>query len=232
MPADDSRVYNDEEFALILRRAAELSSRSDHAGSSPDGLTLAEIKSAAAQAGLDPALVEQAARTLVMRATTSPFERLIGGPLQHEHDVHFGVTLNEDRAARVLSAVRLTPHFHSSNAGHSGALGMMWKASGDGNVLSIVAKPDADGTSLTVVIDRRGTFFLTALVSAMAAFGALVVATGVASVAPSLAPVVAVSGIGGAFALARRFWSTSSSKARERIGNIVDTVGRTLGPSE
>jgi len=232
LAADDGRVYSDEEFALILRRAAELSSQSDHADSSPDGLTLAEMKSAAAQAGLDPALVEQAARTLALRTTTSPFERLTGGPLQHQHDVHFDVTLNEKSSARLLSAVRLTPHFHSPNAGHSDALGMMWKASGDGNVLSIVAKPDADGTSVMIVIDRRGTFVLTGLLSAIAVFGALVVATGVASVAPSLAPVVALTGIGGPLVFARRFWSASSRKARERINQIVDTVGRTLGQSE
>jgi len=232
LTADDGRVYSDEEFALILRKAAELSSRSDQPGFSPEGLTLAEMKSAAAQAGLDPALVEQAARTLAMRTTATPFERLIGGPLRHEHDVHFRVKLDEDRAARVLSAVRLSAHFHSSNPGHSGALGLMWKASGDGNVLSIVARPDTDGTSVSVVIDRRGTFVLTGLLSAIAVFGALVVATGVASVAPALAPVAGLTGIGCAFAFARRFWSASSRKARERIGSIIDTIGRTLGQSE
>ena len=206
MTADDGRVYTDEEFAPAA----------------------AATPLDAAQAGLDPALVERAARTLAMSTTASTFERLIGGPLRHEHDVHFRVKLNEDSAARVLSAVRLTAHFHSANPGHSGALGMMWKASGDGNVLSIVARPDADGTSVSVVIDRRGTFVLTGVLSAIAVFGALVVTTGVASVAPSLAPVAALAGIGGTIAFARSFWAASTRKARERIGNIIDTVGRTL----
>ena len=52
--SDDQRVYSDEEFALILRTAAELASRAEQPGFSSNGLTLAEMKSAAAQAGLDP----------------------------------------------------------------------------------------------------------------------------------------------------------------------------------
>ena len=61
--ADDQRVYSDEEFALILRKAAELASRGESPAASQAGLTLTEMKSAAAQASLDPALVERAMRT-------------------------------------------------------------------------------------------------------------------------------------------------------------------------
>ena len=107
MTADEQRTYSSEEFALILREAAELSSRIGQPEPSTEGLTLAEMKSAAAQAGLDPALVERAARKLAMRTTASPFERVIGGPLRHEHDARFRVKLNEDSAARVLSACLL-----------------------------------------------------------------------------------------------------------------------------
>ncbi|MEQ1693060.1 MAG: hypothetical protein ABMA00_17355 [Gemmatimonas sp.] len=232
MTADEQRTYSSEEFALILREAAELSSRTDQPGSSTEGLTLAEMKSAAVQAGLDPAFVERAARKLAMRTTASTFERVIGGPLRHEHDARFRVKLNEDSAARVLSAVRLNTDFHSSNPGDSGALGMMWKASGDGNVLSVVARPDADGTSVSVVIDRRGTFVLTGVVTFIAMFAALVVTTGVNSAAPALAPWTALAGIGGAIASARSFWASSSRKAQERIGAIIGTIGQTLAQDE
>jgi len=49
--ADDQRVYSDEEFALILRKAAELASRAESPATSSAGLTLTGMKSAAAQAG-------------------------------------------------------------------------------------------------------------------------------------------------------------------------------------
>jgi hypothetical protein len=231
LTTDQQRIYSDEEFALILRKAAELSRRTDQPGFSPEGLTLAEMKSAAAQAGLDPALVERAARLLVGRATESLFERLIGGPLRHEHDARFRVKLDEDSAAKVLSAVRLDTHYHGPDAGGSSALGLSWRASGDGNVLKVVARPDPDGTSVSVVIDRRGMFVLTGVLSAVAVFGGLVVATGVASVAPSLAPWAALASIGGALAFARSFWASSTRKARERIGVVIDTIGQTLAQS-
>jgi hypothetical protein len=228
LAADERRIYSDEEFALILRKAAELSSRSDQSGLSTEGLTLAEMKSAAAQAGLDPAVVERAARMLTTGATASPLERLFGGPLRHEHETRFGIKLSEDSAARILSAVRFNPHFHSDDPGRSSALGTMWRASGEGNVLSVVARPDAEGTSVSVVIDRRGTFVLTGVLSLAASFVALVVATAVGSAAPELTPWVAVSGIGGVIASARSFWASSTRKAHERIGAIIDTVGQTL----
>ena len=232
MTADEQRVYSDEEFALILRKAAELSSRTSRPGVSPEGLTLTEMKSAAAQAGLDPALVERAARMLAMRTTASMFERLIGGPLRHEHDAHFRVKLTEERAARVLSSLRFNTHFHSSDPGRSSDLGVSWSASGDGNVLHVVARPDADGTAVSVVIDRRGTFVLTGVVTALTAFAALVFATGVGSAAPALAPWAALAGIGGTFAFARRFWASSTRKVHERIGALIDAIGQTLAESE
>jgi hypothetical protein len=167
-----------------------------------------------------------------MRTTASPFERLIGGPLRHEHDAHFHVTLTADSAARVLSAVRFNPHFHSTDPGQSNDLGMIWKATGDANILKVVARPDADGTSVAVVIDRRGAFVLTGVLSAAAVFGALVVATGVASAAPSLAPWTALAGIGGTLAFARSVWVSSTARVRERIGVLIDTIGQTLAQSE
>ena len=48
----------DEEFALILRKAAELAETPSATSRSAGGLTLDEMKAAAAQAGLDPLLVE------------------------------------------------------------------------------------------------------------------------------------------------------------------------------
>ena len=232
MTADDQRIYSDEEFALILRKAAEETSRTNQPGFAREGLTLAEMKSAAEQAGIDPALVEGAARMLAVRTKASTFERLIGGPLRHERDARFRVKLNEDSAARVLSAVRLNTHYHSANPGDASALGMIWKASGEGNVLSVVARPDAEGTSVSVVIDRRGMFVLTGALTPVAMFLSLVVATGVGSVAPSLTPWLAFAGIGGAVAFARSFWASSSRQAQERIGAIIDTVGQTLIQNE
>lgn len=229
--AEDQRVYSDEEFALILRTAAELASRGEQRDFSSNGLTLTEMKSAAAQAGLDPALVERAARMLVTRATASPLERLIGGPLRHEHDARFSVKLDEETAARLLSAVRISAsHFASSNVGHSSALGMTWHASDTLllDMLSIVARPSEYGASVSVVIDRRWTFVPIAIVSSLAVFMTFVAGIGLYDAIPLLAPWIPVAGIGGTLAVARRFWASSTKKARERIGMLMDVIGQTV----
>ena len=92
--SDDQRVYSDEEFALILRKATELA-RAEPRTPSSAGLTLTEMKAAAAQVGLDPALVERAARLLAARATASPLERLTGGPVRYDHEARFPIKLDE-----------------------------------------------------------------------------------------------------------------------------------------
>jgi hypothetical protein len=105
---DDQRVYSDEEFALILRKATELASRAEPPVPSSAGLTLTEMKAVAAQVGLDPALVERAARLLAVRAMASPLgtaDRWTGatrprGSLSHH--------ARRRQAARLLSAVRIS----------------------------------------------------------------------------------------------------------------------------
>jgi hypothetical protein len=227
--AENPRVYSDEEFALILRAAAELASQAERPGVSSNGLTLNEMKLAAAQAGLDPALIERATRMLVPRAPASPLERLIGGPLRLEHDVRFQVELDEDAAARLLSALRIrATHFHSSDTGHSSALGMTWQASADGDVLSVSARPDVEGTSVSVVIDRRGTFAVTGIVSALAVILSFIAGIGLHDSLPLIAPSLPVAGIAFVLAVARGFWASSTRKARERIGILMDTVAHTL----
>lgn len=229
--SDDQRVYSDEEFALILRTAAELASRSEQPSLSSDGFTLAEMQSAAAQVGLDPALVEQAARLLVTRAAASPLERLVGGSFRHQHDARFAVTLDAHTADRLLSAVRINTDFHSADPGHASALGMTWNASGAGDVLSVVARPSADGTSVSVVIDRRGTFVLVGVVSSLAMFFAVLFSVfALYPEAPALGVGGLVVGIGGILAVARGYWTSSTRKVQARLGTVWDAIGQTIVP--
>ena len=227
--ADDRRVYSDEEFAIILRTAAELSGRVEQPGVSSGGLTLAEMKSAAAQAGLDPALVERAARMLVPRVPATPFEKLIGGPLRHEREAHYATRLDKESAARLLSAIRISAaHFHSANDGHSSAQGMTWQASGEGDVVSVVARPDENGTSASIVIDRRGTFVITGLLAGMAMMMSLLAGVGFYGEIGSYSYLLPVVGVGATLGIVRGFWASSTRKARERITSFMDAIGQSL----
>ncbi len=228
--SDDGRRYSDEEFALILRTAVELASRHDGAGGPTQGLTLTDMKAAAAQVGVAPALMEEASRLIATRRNASGSARLIGGPLRHEHSVRYAIELDAQRAARLLSAVRINTDVHGPEGGHSSELGMTWSASTEGDVLSVSARPDAEGVAVTVVLDRTGTFFIAGLVASLTMLMAglfCVFALGQASLALAVGGLL-VSGAGIGAAL-RGFWSATTRKAQRRIGMVLDAVDRVLG---
>ena len=232
--SDDRRLYSDEEFALVLHKASELASRAEGPTSSSTGLTLAEMKAAAAQAGYDPALVERAARLLAASAAASPFERLIGGPLRHEHEVRFPGPLDARGAARLLSAVRIGAGMAgSTDAGHSSSMGMTWHDGGELEALRVTARPEQDGTAVSVTLDRRGTLGVIAIASGITMLlGLLFAGAALYPEAPALGYGGAVAVLGGTFSLARGYWASSTRKVRERITSVMDTVGRTLGGPE
>jgi len=232
--ADDQRVYSDEEFGLILRKAAELASRAESSATSSAGLTLTEMKSAAAQAGLDPDLVERAARMLAATTTESPLGRLTGGPLRHSHEARFTIRLDENTADRLLSTVRITAGLAGrQDVGHSSSMGMTWHDGGELESLSVTARPEADGTIVSVALDRRGTLGVVAMVSGITTF--FVVLFSVFALypeAPALGVGGLVAGIGGVLAAARGYWASSTRQVRERISVVVDAIGQTLGKPE
>jgi hypothetical protein len=232
--SEDQRVYSDEEFAVILRKAAELASRPEAPAASSEGLTLMEMKSAAAQAGLDPALIERAARMLVTQGAASPMERLTGGPLRHSQDARFPVKLDEKSAARLLSAVRIAAGVAGSrDRGHSSSMGMTWHDGGDLESLGITARPEEDGTTVSVTLDRRGTLGVVAMASGIATFSAVLFsAFALYPEAPALGVGGFMVGVGGILAGARGYWASSTRKVRERISVVMDTIGQTINQTE
>ena len=55
------------------------------------------MKAAAAQVGIDPSLVEQAARLVAANVTTAPsfMERLFGGRARYRGEAHYPIVLDE-----------------------------------------------------------------------------------------------------------------------------------------
>lgn len=232
--SDDQRVYSDEEFALILRKATELANRAEPAVAASGGLTLSEMKAAAAQVGIDPALVERAARLLATSATASPLERLLGGPLRHELTGRFPVTLDETLAARLLSGVRIRGGVAGGrDVGHSSPMGMTWHDGGELEALGVTARPEEDGTVVSIALDRRGTLGVVTMASGIAAFLAVLFAVyGLYPEAPALGAGAFIAGVGGVLAAARGYWTSSTRKVRERISVVMDAIGEALAQPE
>jgi len=197
-------------------------------GHSPGGLTLAEMKAAAAEAGLAPDLVERAARLLpASRSAPSSLERLIGGQPRLRNEAYFPIVLDEPEAAQLLSAVRI--EVGPSGEGHAGATGMIWRTSTDLETFRVTARPDQDGTSVTVALDRGGTLMATGTFALIGSIMAGLIGVGVGGeLGTAVGAPVILSGIGGVFALARGYWSSSTRTARERIGRAMDSVSQSL----
>jgi len=227
---DDRRVYSDEEFALILRKAAELAEPAETSSRSSGGLTLVEMQAAAAQVGVDPALVERAARLLTADATTAPslLERVFGGRARYTAEARFPVVLDEAGVARLMSAIRIG--VGRPGEGHSSALGLTWRsADDDGAVLSLTARTEHESTSVTTELDRRGTLVV---VSGLTGVGCVLAflfgGTLAREVVPGFELAVALLGVSGVLTLARSYWGTSTRAARDRLGNVADSVSRFL----
>jgi hypothetical protein len=184
------------------------------------------MKTAAAEAGIDPALVERAARLLPVgdSAASSFLVRLMGGELQLRNEAHFSTVLSEAEAATLLSAVRV--EVGPAGDGHSGPSGMTWHAANGFDTLRVTSRPDQDGTTVEVVLHRGGALALTGM--AAVAGSVLTGMVGIFGVGPEFGPAVGVSvvlsGISAALALARSYWASSTRTARERIGRTIDCV--------
>jgi hypothetical protein len=197
-------------------------------------LTLTEIKAVAAQVGLDPVLVERAARMLAAKVSASPLERLIGGPLRHHHEARFPIKLDESKAALLLSAVRISAGLAGrTDAGHSSSIGMTWHDGGDMEALSVTARPEEARTAVSVVLDRCGTLGVVATTSGILMFFAVLFAgAALYPEDPALGFGGAIAGIGGVLAVARGYWASSTRNVRERISVVMDAIGQTLTQPE
>ena len=74
------RKFNDEEVALIIKRAAELQQTEQIAQDPANAMSLAEVEAIAREAGIDPALVRRAANTLDQRTETPRPSSWVGAP--------------------------------------------------------------------------------------------------------------------------------------------------------
>jgi hypothetical protein len=229
--ADHQRVFSDEEFTQILHTATQLANQGHREGPATDGLTLADMQAAATQVGLDPALIARAARQLMAQPTPSPFERLIGGPLCHAVTMQLPVPLSSDGAARLLSVVRINAGaFSSANPGHASDAGMAWDASGEGDILRILARTEPQSTTVSIAIDRRGIAVLTVFILGVALLMLFLFAMSVLWQMHHLLAILTVgTGAGGLLVTARRFWSSSTAKARAHISTLLDAIGQILG---
>lgn len=227
---EDKKAYTDREFALILAKASELARSSDGTERPSAGFSLEEMKVIAAEAGLDPALVERAARLTPDDASGSRLERFLGGPVKYRLGGHFATNLTDERAARLLNVVRAAAE--QQGEGEASSSGISWHSVGEGSQILVSAHPEADGTRVRVMVDRGAGLILIGTSTALGsiAVGVLVLVGGEAIELFSLPLGLALMGGGMAsvLALGRAVWASTSRRIRERLDALMDTVSLTL----
>jgi hypothetical protein len=220
MMSEDKKVYGDEEVTLILHKASELARASSDRADSSLGLSLEDIKGVGAEVGLDPSLIERAARLVPPGAKDSRLESILGGPLQYRRDVRVSTTLTAKSSAHLLSTVRAT--VEEQGDGHSDASGMSWHSKTGVVQTSVTANPESDATQIRLRIDRRRLAILTACSSLVASvpFASPLIDAGpsILTVALAVLPVT----------LGRMFWSYHTRRTREKAEAVVDAAGRSL----
>ena len=123
--SDDDRSYTDEEFALILKKATELASDANASVESAGDLSIDDMKSIAAEAGLDPSLIERAARMVPPQAGESLPRRLFGRLFRRRISLLFPTRLTRARSDHLLSAIRAATD--QQGVGEATSSGLIWR---------------------------------------------------------------------------------------------------------
>lgn len=223
-----ARRFDDQEVALILREATLLDAESAsekryHPTARGEGLTLAELKEIAAEAGIDPGRIEHAAQTLMARPDQSPFRVFLGTDSRIRVRSEFPGPLDASALSEALQEIRSV----APDQGTSSVLpgGIEWTLQDEWGSRSVSIAATPDGSRLEVTGNFDNTARLAAAGAAVTAgVGVVGVAAAAAAVGPwglALAPVVAV----GALGIPRIFAGLYVRKEGERLTQLAHRLG-------
>ncbi|HSW30959.1 MAG TPA: hypothetical protein VLH75_15855 [Longimicrobiales bacterium] len=219
---DSGRRYTEKEFALILRKAAELQERPGEPGAMEGGMTLGEISTIAREVGLDPAVVARVASEMDQPPSTG-LAHVLGGSARQRMEASVPGVLGAGSYPRVASALREATTIHGEVRESLGSL--EWKASDDVTSLSVTVTPGSGGTRIVVIADRRGAQAVTWLVPPLLAL----LATGItgAVIEPSTVSggvALGVGLLGAGLITARTIWAVSTRRFAGRMARLLERV--------
>lgn len=219
--------FSEEEFALVLRRATELQSRSlARAGAEPrtEGMSLEEMQGIAAEVGIDPALVERAAAAVAQergsrdRPLADRFSMTDSAP---------GALTEEDKV-RVLQAIREATLIHGE--AQLTASGLEWSSPrGEPTQFHVSVHHLSGRNEVRVAADRSVAAGLSHIFPILGGFIASVATLSVVSPDSALVGAgIMAGGLGVGLAIARAIWRVSSRRSRERARDILRATAAAL----
>ncbi len=225
MSRSKDRRYTDEEVSEILDRAVEICGP-DRLKSGRGGMTLSDIKSIAADAGIDPRAVEQAARTLPLPPPpTEEPDGVTGTPHGIRTERVLLSAVPDNRIPRLVEGIQTVFRQRGIVDKRFGAVEWIGGHRLFPRYVSI--QPIDEGVRLSVSADLRTLkgLYLTWgwAASSLLVAGTLSVVTGGLSL-----PMTAwLSAVGG-FVVNRWAWRRRFKKSEEHLGELTDRIALEL----
>jgi len=221
-PRRDRRRYSDREMALILRRAAELQTRGADAATQEQSHTIAELEQLAAEVGIDPRYVVEAAQAVDAEpmAKSAP---VLGAPTSYQVGRIIVGDVSETEFADVLDAIRQTTGQRGEVSRVLGSL--EWKSGGIRGESFVTISPRQGKTAIRIGGQYgRGATLVYGLVGGIGA--ALLVGVSVSTGSPIDFGTLAAVGAG-SYLAARTAWQVVAERAERKLRKVLEEV--TLG---
>lgn len=228
-----SRKFNDEEVALIIKRAAELQQTEQVAEEPGNSMSLAEVEQIAKEAGIDPRLIRRAAQGLDRPADTNRPSPWAGAPTRLVFERVVDGEISIEAFEPLVNEIRRT----FGENGVPSVLGrtLAWTSASPGG------RRHSRGRQIDVSIASRGGVTTIRVEEELrnlagALFGGLVggggggttgITFGVGMAlfqSPGLAAMAWVAVAGGFYALARSLFARASEKRETQIKELINRL--------
>ena len=227
------RKFNDEEVALIIKRAAELQQTEQIAQDPANAMSLAEVEAIAKEAGIEPALIRRAANTLDQRTETPRPSPWVGAPTRLVFERVVDGEISPDVYEPIVNELRRT----FGDNGVPSVLGktLAWTSTQTGG------RRHSRGRQVDVSVISRGGVTTIRVEEELrniagALFGGLVggggggttgisvgIGLGTFHSAP-LAAMIWIAVAGGFYTLARAIFSNLAEKREKELGELTDRL--------
>jgi hypothetical protein len=219
--SDASKRYTEREFSLILSKAAELAGSSNPVGPIEDGLTLEEITSIAAEAGLDADSIARAARLIPDEGQPSVLHQVMGGVLRVQRAFDLPGELTNERAQRIRNSARRAMQTHG--VGDANSSGVSWSTRG-GHVF-VSAHGEAAETRIQVTVDHRAALIQLILLGGVGVVATLYTAVAAGDSGFANPYLVLAAGAGITAALVWSEVRRITRKTRATLERLIEAIG-------
>jgi hypothetical protein len=216
--AGTERRYDERQFALILRKAAALQ-QSDATAPARAGLSLAEIESIAAEAGIEAVYVRQAAGGVASDSPAAGW-RLLGGRARMQDERELALPLDREGLARAVEIARA--EFGRHGATREVLDGIEWTGRDDYGTAWVMVHAHGGPPRVVVGADRTNAAWVLGILLPLGGLLAGALTAGALGLEPGVA--VPAAGAAGGLLTARTLWRRTVVRWQARVARVLDRL--------